>query len=143
MRKLLYLIITFMMIIACDIHRSDNGDLDGFWQLKSVDTLSTGGTCDMRDSMRFWGFQANLLHVRYKNEKTGNVLFRFNHTGNIMILSDPIIDMRDSSDLILTDTTLLYHYGIQDVPETLKVVTLNKSTMILENRLLRLHLRKY
>ena len=143
MRKLLYLIITFMMIIACDIHRSDNGDLDGFWQLKSVDTLSTGGTCDMRDSMRFWGFQANLLHVRYKNEKTENVLFRFNHTGNIMILSDPIIDMRDSSDLILTDTTLLYHYGIHDVPETLKVVTLNKSTMILENRLLRLHLRKY
>ena len=55
MRKLLYLIITFMMIIACDIHRSDNGDLDGFWQLKSVDTLSTGGTCDMRDSM-FLGF---------------------------------------------------------------------------------------
>ena len=131
------------MIAACDIHTSDNGNLDGFWQLKSVDTLSTGGTCDMRDSMRFLGVQANLLYFRYKNEKTGNVLLRFNHTDKIIILSDPIIDMRDSSDLILTDTTLLYHYGIHDVPETLKVVTLNKSTMILENRLLRLHLRKY
>ena len=53
-----------MMIIACDIHRSDNGDLDGFWQLKSVDTLSTGGTCHMRDSMRFWTFQATLFTVR-------------------------------------------------------------------------------
>ena len=143
MRKLIYLIISFTMIAACDIHTSDNGNLDGFWQLKSVDTLSTGGTCDMRDSMRFWGVQANLLYFRYKNEKTGNVLLRFNHTDKIIILSDPIIDMRDSSDLILTDTTLLYHYGIHDVPETLKVVTLNKSTMILENRLLRLHLRKY
>ena len=131
------------MIAACDIHTSDNGNLDGFWQLKSVDTLSTGGTCDMRDSTRSWGVQANLLYFRYKNEKTGNVLLRFNHTDKIIILSDPIIDMRDSSDIIFTDTTLLYHYGIHNVPETLKVVTLNSSTMILENRVLKLYLRKY
>ena len=131
------------MIAACAIHTSDNGNLDGFWQLKSVDRLSTGGTCDMRDSMRFWGFQANLLHVRDNNEKIMKVLLRFNHTDNMMILSDPIIDLRDSSDIIFTDTTLLYHYGIHDVPETLKVITFNSSTMILENRVLRLHLRKY
>ena len=31
------------MIAACDIHTSDNGYLDGYWQLKSVDTLSNGG----------------------------------------------------------------------------------------------------
>ena len=143
MRKLLYLIIIFTIIEDCDKHTYDNGDLDGYWQLKSVDTLSTGGTCDMRDSMRFWGFQANLLHVRDNNEKIMKVLLRFNHTDNMMILSDPIIDLRDSSDIIFTDTTLLYHYGIHDVPETLKVITFNSSTMILENRVLRLHLRKY
>lgn len=132
-----------MMIAACDIHTSDNGDLDGYWQLKSVDTLSNGGTCDMRDSMRFWGFQANLLHVRDNNDMYRKVFLRFNHTNNMMILSDPIIDMRDSSDIIFTDTTLLYHYGIHEVPETLKVVTFNSSTLILENKVLRLYLRKY
>ena len=42
MRKLLYIFIVLMMFAACDIHTSDNGDLDGYWQLRSVDTLSTG-----------------------------------------------------------------------------------------------------
>jgi hypothetical protein len=60
-----------------------------------------------------------------------------------MILSDPIIDLRDSSDILFTDTTILWHYGIHDIPETLKVITLNSSTMVLENRVLRLNLRKY
>ena len=143
MRKLLYIFFVLLMFAACDIHTSDNGDLDGYWQLRSVDTLSTGGTCDMRDSMRFWGFQANLLHVRYKNEKIRKVLMRFNITDNVMILSDPIIDLRDSSDILFTDTTILWHYGIHDIPETLKVITLNSSTMVLENRVLRLNLRKY
>ena len=63
MRKLLYIFFVLLMFAACDIHTSDNGDLDGYWQLRSVDTLSTGGTCDMRDSMRFWSFQANILFV--------------------------------------------------------------------------------
>lgn len=143
MRKLLYIFTTLLMLAACDIHTSNNGDLDGYWQLRSVDTLSTGGTCDMRDSMRFWGFQANLLQVRDNHEKIRKVLMRFSINDDVMILTDPIIDLRDSSDIVFTDTTILWHYGIHDVPETLKVVTLNSSTMVLENRVLRLNLRKY
>lgn len=42
MRKLLYIFFVLLMFAACDIHTSDNGDLDGYWQLRSVDTLSTG-----------------------------------------------------------------------------------------------------
>ena len=143
MRKLLYIFFVLLMFAACDIHTSDNGDLDGYWQLRSVDTLSTGGTCDMRDSMRFWSFQAHILHVRDNHDKIRKVLMRFNITDNVMILSDPIIDLRDSSDILFTDTTILWHYGIHDIPETLKVITLNSSTMVLENRVLRLNLRKY
>ena len=143
MRKLLYIFFVLLMFAACDIHTSDNGDLDGYWQLRSVDTLSTGGTCDMRDSMRFWSSQANILHVRDNHDKIRKVLMRFNITDNVMILSDPIIDLRDSSDILFTDTTILWHYGIHDIPETLKVITLNSSTMVLENRVLRLNLRKY
>ena len=144
MRKLLYIFTALLMLAACDIHTSNNGDLDGYWQLRSVDTLSTGGTCDMRDSLIFWSFQDKLMHMRDNyHERIRKVFMRFNITGNVMTLTDPIIDLRDSSDIVLTDTTLLWHYGIHDVPETLKVVNLNSSTMILENRVLRLNLRKY
>ena len=144
MRKLLYIFTMLLMLAACDIHTSNNGDLDGYWQLRSVDTLSSGMSCDMRDSMLFWSFQGNLLHVRdNKEEKLDKVFMRFTLSDKVMTLTNPIIDLRDSSDLVLTDTTSLRHYGIHDMPETLKVVTLNSSTMILENRVLRLNFRKY
>ena len=144
MRKLLYIFTMLLMLAACDIHTSNNGDLDGYWQLRSVDTLSSGMSCDMRDSMLFWSFQGNLLHVRdNKEEKLDKVFMRFTLSDKVMTLTNPIIDLRDSSDLVLTDTTFLGHYGIHDMPETLKVVTLNSSTMILENRVLRLNFRKY
>ena len=39
MRKLLYIFTMLLMLAACDIHTSNNGDLDGYWQLSSVDTL--------------------------------------------------------------------------------------------------------
>ena len=144
MRKPLYIFTMLLMLAACDIHTSNNGDLDGYWQLRSVDTLSSGMSCDMRDSMLFWSFQGNLLHVRdNKEEKLDKVFMRFTLSDKVMTLTNPIIDLRDSSDLVLTDTTFLRHYGIHDMPETLKVVTLNSSTMILENRVLRLNFRKY
>lgn len=144
MRKLLYIFTMLLMLAACEIHTSNNGDLDGYWQLRSVDTLSSGMSCDMRDSMLFWSFQDNLLHVRdNKEEKLDKVFMRFTLSDKVMTLTNPIIDLRDSSDLVLTDTTFLRHYGIHDMPETLKVVTLNSSTMILENRVLRLNFRKY
>ena len=144
MRKLLYIFTMLLMLAACDIHTSNNGDLDGYWQLRSVDTLSSGMSCDMRDSMLFWSFQGNLLHVRdNKEEKLDKVFMRFTISDKVMTLTNPIIDLRDSSDLVLIDTTFLRHYGIHDMPETLKVVTLNSSTMILENRVLRLNFRKY
>ena len=127
---------------ACDIHTSDNGDLDGYWQLRSVDTLS-GGTCDMRDSMKFWAFHADLLQMRDIHEDIRNIFMRFDISDNVMTLSKPIIDWRDSSDMVLKDYTMLRHYGIHNVPETLKVITLNSSTMVLENNVLRLNFRKY
>lgn len=142
MRKLLYIFTIFLTLAACDIHTSDNGDLDGYWQLRSVDTLN-GGTCDMRDSMKFWAFHADMLQMRDNHEDIKSIFMRFDISDNVMTLSDPIIDQRDSSDIVLTDYTMLHHYGVHNVPETLKVITLNSSTMVLESNVLRLNFRKY
>lgn len=30
------------LLNSCEVDSSDNGDLDGFWHLESVDTLATG-----------------------------------------------------------------------------------------------------
>ena len=144
MRKIIYIIASIIMIVSCDIRTSDNGDLDGYWQLRSVDTLATGGSCDTRDSLLFWSFQVHLLHVRdNSNTDLYPILMRFNITGNQMTLTNPIIDLRDSSDLVLEDYEILKHYGIHDMPEKMTITTLNSSKMVLENRVVRLNFRKY
>ena len=87
-----------LMLAACDIHTSNNGDLDGYWQLRSVDTLSSGMSCDMRDSMLFWSFQGNLLHVRdNKEEKLDKVFMRFTLSDKVMTLTNPIFATRPTS----------------------------------------------
>ena len=56
MRKAIYTVIGATMIAAmtsCTIESSDNGKLDGFWHMEQVDTLATGGTQDLSDSLMF------------------------------------------------------------------------------------------
>ena len=137
MRKIIYIIASIIMIVSCDIRTSDNGDLDGYWQLRSVDTLATGGSCDTRDSLLFWSFQVHLLHVRdNSNTDLYQILMRFNITGNQMTLTNPIIDLREANEI-------QKHYGIHDMPEKMTITTLNSSKMVLENRVVRLNFRKY
>lgn len=149
MRKTIYIILASIVLLAsCDFRTSDNGDLDGYWQLHRVDTLSTGGSCDTRDSLLFWSFQVHLMHMRDNSDNNNNkkvkpIFMRFNITGDCMTLSNPIIDLRDSSDIVLKDYELLRHWGIYDMPETMTFVKFNSSTMVLENKVLRLHFRKY
>ena len=64
MKKLLFLVpLAAILCLSCELETSDNGDLDGFWQLKQVDTLQ-GGTKDMRGSGVFWAVQTDLLEAR-------------------------------------------------------------------------------
>ena len=41
MKKILFIFSTLLLFCSCDIESSKNGDLDGFWHLERVDTIST------------------------------------------------------------------------------------------------------
>lgn len=143
MRKLLYTVIGVMLLTACELETSDNGDLDGYWQLTMVDTLSTGGSCDMRERLIFWAVQHKLLEIKEGKTINQNIFFRFNHTSDSLILSEPVIDLRDSSDLVVKDYTILQPYGIYNMPESLHVDHLSSGKMTLASKLFRFHFRKY
>lgn len=143
MRKLLYALIGAVMLTACELETSDNGDLDGYWQLTMVDTLSTGGSLDMRERLMFWAVQHKILEIRDTKSANSNVMFRFSHTADSLILSEPVINLRDSSDIIVKDYALLRRYGIYNVPESLHVDHLSGGSMTLASPLFRFHFRKY
>ena len=88
MKKLIYIIIS-LILTSCELEMTDNGALDGNWQLRQIDTLSTGGTCDMSRSYIYWAVQNDLLQVRDIDNADFRILFRFEKKGDHLTLRNP------------------------------------------------------
>lgn len=147
MRKALFsTIIVFaaaLFLSACDdFYTSDNGRLDGFWQLTSIDSLN-GKTADMRERLVFWGVQTDLLEMRDLTGEHISVFFRYKFTGSELILSSPVANNRRVSDSLVTDVNTISYYGLSQLNETLQVEHLSSSRMTLLSERMRLYFRKY
>ncbi len=97
----------------------------------------------MRDSGIFWAFNFNLLVTRSTKEPSGEILYDFENTDDNLILSNPYILYRDSSDIKVTDVNLLKKYGVNSLLETFTIEHLNSNKMVLQSNLVRLNFRKY
>lgn len=146
MKKSILLVFLTLTMAACHFEMSDNGDLDGFWQLYSVDTLASGQSADMRQSGIYWAVQLRLLAIEAKDQNI-RFLFRFSHEGSTLRLYDPRVDYRPSfgerADTAVTCADSLYFLGLYHLDESLLVEELNSSRLTLRNDSLRLHLRRY
>jgi len=144
MKKPIYTTIIMLfctVLVSCELETSSNGDLDGLWQLKSTDSLYTGNSADMKSQQIFWSVQCDLLQVT----KIGQIeiLFRFQNTGDSLLLSSPYTKDRETDDTQITDVSILQPMGINSLDEHFKIVELSGSTMTLESPTLRLYFRKY
>ena len=150
-RKLVFLPIYIILLIApcllnsCEIESSDNGKLDGFWQLATVDTLATGGSADLTATGLTWSFQGRLLQLREVTMKSkfDNILCRFSHNGNKLTVNNPAHVDREKGDPIVENVDDLRPFGINNLEETFTVVTLSNKIMVLKSDHLQLNFRKY
>lgn len=128
-----------MSFTSCHLEASNNGNLDGYWQLTKVDTIG-GGSRGMKEVSVFWGFQFRMLQV-VSPEMI--VDMRFSHTGDSLVLSEPYIDARDKGDVKIEDVELLRPLGINALEDRFSVEHLSSDKMILRDDRLRLYFRKY
>lgn len=146
-RKMKYAIVviitTMTALSACTLETSHNGKLDGMWQLTQLDTLATEGQTDMRETGIFWSVQSNLLKVAALYGGAEPVLFRFQHTGAQLVISDPYIDNRSEGDIKIEDTAELSFYNIDALEQTFSVEQLTSGKMTLQSERFRFHFRKY
>lgn len=148
MKKIFSMIAALMVLTACELHTSDNGDLDGFWQLTQMDTLSTNRSGDVRSMKIFWAVQGDMLEMRdlhtYDVEEQHEMLnFRFRLEQGRLYLTEPIANDRDISDSIVTSTATVAFYGLSRTDEVLDVVQLSAEKMTLQTELYRMYFRKY
>lgn len=137
---------------SCEMETTDNGDLDGFWHLESVDTLSTGGTCSYKERKVFWGVQHKLIAIRNfaPNAASNGYYVRFNQTGDSLIISSPYANHwhqdygDDGGDVPVTEINAeLRELGMNNLEEHFKKEKLSGSKMVLSNKEYRLSFTKF
>ncbi len=145
LRRCLGTLCALALLASCTIESSNNGDLDGYWHLESIDTIRTGGKCDLSHQQLFWGVQHKLLLL---NGGSTSFFYRFKQTGDSLILLTPYInggheDVEGGGDTPLTEPSELRQYGIQHLEEHFLKEKLGGSYMVLRTDSFRLNLRRF
>jgi hypothetical protein len=146
MKRIAYILTLSVMLVSCELETSGNKELDGYWQMSQVDTLSTGGVADTREALVYWGVQGKLLQIRFsENGKFlgEGLLFRFNRDNGMLTLSSPILHHLYETDEPISDVELLKPFGIFNLEEVFSIEELNDDVMVLASDTLRLHFRRY
>ena len=132
-RVLLYIIIGMGLLTACSSESSNNGDLDGFWQLTGRPGIT-------------WSFQGKILEFRDVNQVHHDLMAKFRHEGNLLIVYDLRVLDRDAGDQPVTESEAedLRAYGISNLEEEqFQIRQLTSDDMHLESSSESLHFRKY
>lgn len=137
-----FVIVFAFVCSSCDNHHSCNGKLDGFWQMTNIECFGNCKKADIYNLPMYWAVQVDLLNIR-QDKATYGLFFRFRQTKDSLIISEPYINNRDSSDIKITEAALLYPYGIYHLKEGFAIESLTNSAMILKSDSVRLVFRKY
>lgn len=143
MKKIAFFLLT-ALLTSCHVVTSNNGDLDGLWQMTTIENLQTGEVIDGRNvgGGLNWAFQGSLLMMRGSNP----IVCRFEHTGDILRVYSPYLSGRFTEkhdDTPLEDTSELTVYGVYQLEEYFKILQLDANDMRLESANVRLTFRKY
>lgn len=140
---------------GCEFETSDNGALDGYWQLASVEVLHRNSEAassntlavdlhqDMIPMRQFWSFQVNLLQLSDQRFLLPSYLFRFEHRGDSLHIYNPYELDRTSEDRPVTDASMLEPYKLYGLEERFHIEWLKEGTMCLENDSLRFFFNRY
>ena len=150
MKKLFYILIALLLLMtACELESSDNGDFDGYWHLVGIDSLSNGQHKDLSQHRIFWAVQFHLIQLRGGDRKDeGGVgrefyeMFKLEPTQ--LTLSNPHEKDREAGDPVITEEnlSLLRPYGINALTERFDILRLDKDEMVLRSSVLQLRFKK-
>lgn len=141
MRNIITIILSAIALASCTLETSGNGDLDGFWHLTSIDTLSTGGKADYSERQVYWMFQGKLYRMREYIEGTA-IVGHFKENGDSLFITDVHRDDRMYDDPAITNVAEVRVYGVNAIGEHYSIVKLSSSKMELKSKTLKLHFKK-
>lgn len=130
-----------------EIEHSENGKLDGYWHLVQVDTLSTGGSLDLRQERFFWIVQGTVFQLFSPDLSDGRgqrYVSHFSYENEKLSFQQFYYDRREEGDPILERVDLLQPFGINKLAgELFNIEELTGGSMTLNGDELRLVFKKH
>jgi len=132
-----------------ELEHSENGKLDGYWHLISVDTISdsgvNGGVCDLHQERRFWLIQGTIFQLYSPDLKNGQrYVSHFIYDEEKLIIEKLYKDNRSEGDPELEDVDVLRPFGINQIENAaFKIEELSSGSMTLSDENLRLQFKKH
>ena len=143
MKRTVYFLLACLLVASCELERSDNGNLDGFWQLTDIDSLSLGRSVDVHERGVFWAVQMRLLEVSSLEMDMQGVVFHFQHEGGALRLLEPHVNNRGVEDTAIVSRETLLPYAIDELEPSYQVEQLDGRHMALRKGDVRLRFRRY
>lgn len=140
-KKIFYILTTLLLMTSCEFEMSDNGTLDGLWQMTEMQETNKD-VVDMRETGITWGFNFKLLEIRDKSMVFG-YLCRFEHKDGHLRVYEPREQKHMEYDKLIIDPIVLNPFGIYTNDENFKIEVLTEDCMILVSEKTRLKFRKY
>lgn len=143
--KILFSLITILFALAsCGdlLEHSQNGELDGYWKLTTIDTLATGGQKSVSEQSLFMAVQGKIMMLNDRNNGDEYV-FQFNHADGHLKIFDARQSNRGKGDPLLTDPEGLRPFGFNNLEEDFTVEKLTGGKLVLNDGTLRLHFIKF
>ncbi|MBO7051992.1 MAG: lipocalin-like domain-containing protein [Prevotella sp.] len=103
--NILLAITGIIALVSCEIHSSDNGNLDNWWYLRQVENINGNDNLnpnlnpnveDYVDKKVFWGFIGKLMQTQ--GGGAGTYLYRFEQSGGKLRVYEPHKNNSKSSE---------------------------------------------
>lgn len=122
-----------------------NGDLDGMWHLRTVETLSDNNQEEVKNQHIYYSWQQHLVTVkRFTKEnnapKYPQQIGRFTHTGDSLILHNFVLFQNE--DIIATDS-ILHPFYLDGTVSRYAIKQLDSDKMILRSKHRELTFKKF
>ena len=150
MRNYSLITIFLMLLTGCSIETSDNGVLDGRWQLMEINYFDgSNRKVETKEQLIFWDIQYKLISIHSMSGKlhdslTEESLCRFNYTKDSLKLSDFYRHFREADQKIDDPlTTYFQKTGINGINANFAVLHLDSKSMLLQSDYAKLSFRKF
>ncbi|WP_298950595.1 lipocalin-like domain-containing protein [uncultured Alloprevotella sp.] len=150
MRNYSLITIFLLLLTGCSIETSDNGVLDGRWQLMEINYFDgSNRKVETKEQLIFWDIQYKLISIHSMSGKlhdslTEESLCRFNYTKDSLKLSDFYRHFREADQKIDDPlTTYFQKTGINGINANFAVLHLDSKSMLLQSDYAKLSFRKF